>query len=96
LKTKSYQMPRSFVCNVLLLVEHLRSHYNLDLDAVNLLRSIESEIDAKLESLRKRDAFSKYKSAPHGSVERENLRKEYLDLASVHKDWRSPDEDFLP
>ena len=85
-------MPRTFVCNVLLLIEHLRSHYNLDDDSVTLLRSIESDIDAKLDSLRKREAFSMYKSAPAGSVERKTLRKDYLDLAHVHKDWRSKNE----
>jgi len=92
LKTKTYQMSRTFVCNVLLLIEHLRSHYSLDAEATTLLRSIESDIDAKLDSLRKRDTFSKYKSALVGSDEREKLRKDYLDLAHIHKDWRSQNE----
>lgn len=88
-------MPRSFVCDVLLLAEHLRSHYSLDHETVRLLRSLESEIDAKLVALRKREIFSKYKSSPAGSDERENLRIDYLNLAHIHKDWRSPVEDFL-
>ena len=88
-------MPRSFVCDVLLLIEHLRSNYNLDVDAVTLLRSIESEIDTKLEALRKRDTFHKYKSAHHCSDEREKFRTDYLDLAHIHKDWRSPTETFF-
>jgi hypothetical protein len=88
-------MPRAFVCDVLLLVEHLRSHYNLDVDAVNLMRSIESEIDAKLDSIRRREAFSKYKNSPPNSDEREKLRKDYLDLSHIHKDWRSQNEYFL-
>lgn len=95
MKTKTYQMPRSFVCNVLLLAEHLRDNYNLDLETVSLLRAIESDIDAKLESIRKRAAFSRYKSAPPDSAEREKLRNDYLDLAYIHKDWRSSDEYFL-
>ena len=94
MKTKSYQMPRAFVCNVLLLIEHLRNHYNLDHETVNLLRSLESEIDAKLEAIRKREVFSEYKSAPPGSAKRENLRQEYLDLAHIHKDWQSDSEYF--
>ena len=94
MKTKTYQMPRAFVCNVLLLIEHLRAHYNLDVEAVTLLRSIEHEIDAKLDAIRKREAFSKYKSAPIGSDEREKLRKGYLDLAHIHKDWRSENKYF--
>lgn len=94
MRAKSYQMPRAFVCNVLLLIEHLRNHYNLDHDVVSLLRSLESEIDAKLEAIRKREVFSEYKSAPLGSDERENLRQEYLDLAHIHKDWRSNSEYF--
>jgi len=92
LKIKTFHMPRSFVCNVLLLIEHLRYHYNLDQDAINLLRSLESDIDAKLDSIRKREAFSLYKSAPAGSPEREILRIEYLDLAHIHKDWRSAND----
>ena len=87
-------MPRVFVCNVLLLIEHLRTHYNLDHEAVILLRSLESEIDAKLEAIRKRETFSAYKSASLDSAERENLRREYLDLAHIHKDWRSNNEFF--
>lgn len=95
MKTKYYQMPRSFICDVLLLIEHLRIHYNLDADAVILLRSIEAEIDAKFDALRKREAFSRYKSAPVGSDERNKLRNDYLDLARIHKDWRSPIEDLF-
>jgi hypothetical protein len=92
LKAKTYMMPRSFVCDVLLLVEHIRAHYKLDPDAIKLLRAIEAEIDAKIDSLRKRDAFSQYKSAPYGSDGREKHRNEYLDLAHIHKKWRSQDE----
>ena len=94
MKAKTYQMPRSFVCDVLLLVKHLRDNYNLDVEAVTLLRSIESEIDAKLDSLHKREAFSRYRSAPIGSVERDKLRNDYLDIAHIHKDWRSATEYF--
>ena len=95
MKDKTYQMPRSFVCDVLLLVQHLRNNYNLDVEAVTLLRSIESEIDAKLDAIRNRETFSQYKSASVGSVEREKLRNDYLDLAYIHKDWRSLNEFFL-
>ena len=92
MKPLTYRMPRSFICNVLLLADHLRSHYNLDPEAIAFLRALEFDIDAKLEAIRKRKAFSDYKSAPVGSYERENLRLEYLDLAYVHKDWRSKNE----
>lgn len=92
MKTKTYQMPRAFVCNVLLLIEHLRTHYKLDTEAIKLLRDLETDIDAKLDSIRKREAFSLYKSAPFGSDERESLRNEYLGLAHIHKDWRSSNE----
>jgi len=95
MKTKSYQMPRSFVCNVLLLIEHLREHYELDPNARSLFRSLEAEIDAKIEAIRIRDAFSRYKTAPAGSPEREKLRKNYLELAQIHKDWQSPTEDIF-
>ena len=85
-------MPRSFVCNVLLLADHLRTFYNLDPEVIELLRSLESDIDAKLEALRKREAFSAFKSAPVGSNELENLCRVYLDLAFIHNHWRSNNE----
>ena len=95
MKPKTYQMPRAFVCNVLLLIDHLRDYYDLDAETVVLLRSLESEIDAKIEAMRKRAAFSAYKTAAIDSTEREKLRKEYLDLACIHKDWCS-DREILP
>ena len=95
MKTKSYLMPRSFVCDVLLLIEHLREHYELDPKACSLFRSIESVIDAKIETIRIRDAFSRYKAAPPGSPEREKLRKNYLELAYIHKSWQSPTENVF-
>ena len=95
MKTLTYQMPRSFVFNVLLLAVHLRTHYILDPEAISFLRSLERDIDAKLEAIRKREAFSAYKSAPVGSDERDNLRQEYLDLAYIHIDWRSKIEQPL-
>lgn len=94
MKTKTYQMPRTFVCDVLLLAEHLRANFSLDFETARLLLALESEIDAKLEAIRKREAFSKYKSAHIGSDERENLRNDYLDLVDIHENWRSPAEDF--
>jgi len=94
LKVKTYQMPRSFLCDVILLIEHLRGNYSLDHDTVNLLRSIDSQIDAKIDAVRKRDVFSRYKASTPGSDERESLRKDYLDSSHIHKDWRSPNEFF--
>jgi hypothetical protein len=87
-------MPRSFVCNVLLLVQHLRNNYYLDVEAESLLRSLESDIDAKLEAIHKREAFTQYKSASAASDQREKLRNHYLDLAHIHNGWRSANEHF--
>ena len=95
MKAKTYQMPRSFVCDVLLLTIHLRSRYELDPETITRLRSIEDDIYAKLDAINKREAFSLYKSSPVGSVERDILRFHYLDLARIHSDWRSVDESHL-
>lgn len=84
-------MPMSFVSNVYQLIFHL-NYYALDIDTVNLCKSLESQIETKLDDLYKRNVFSKYKAAPYGSPEREVLRRQYLELAHVHKDWISSSE----
>ena len=92
MRVKTFQMPRTFVNDVLTLAEHLRAHYKLDMETIELLRSIEFEINAKIESAYKRMVYSQYKSAPPGSIERETFRRDYLDVAGIHKNLRSKDE----
>jgi len=83
-------LPEEFVTEVYRLVALLDGHIN-DPQLDELRSKIESQIEAKIEALKKREAFTKYKSSGQGS-EREAARKEYLDLAGIHKDWRSQKE----
>lgn len=49
------------------------------------------ELEAKLESMVKRQIFSQYKTAQDGT-EREKLRQEYLNRAGISKSYRSDTE----
>ena len=90
-KTKNIQMPMSFVANVCLLIFAL-DDYALDVDTAQLCKGLQAQIDIKLEAINKREAFSKYKAAEPGSLERDRLRCQYLELAHIHKDWISTNE----
>jgi hypothetical protein len=81
----------SFVFNVYRLILNLEK-YALDFDTAKLCKTIESQTEVKLEAMKTRDAFTKYKAAAPGSSEREALRRQYLELAHIHKDWISTDE----
>lgn len=92
-KCKSVQMPVSFVFNVLSLLGYLDGHMPCH-DVYLLCCELQSQIDEKLEAMQKRDVFTKYTVSPVGSVERENFRKQYLDLALINPKWRSGTEDL--
>ena len=65
----------------------------IDDPSVEALRAkIESEIAIKLDARNRRQAFSDYKKAYPGSSKRENARRDYLDDAGIHPDWRSSKE----
>ena len=88
---KNIQMPFSFVVDVLRLIFRL-DEYDLDRETTNRCRSLESQIEAKLAAMNRREAFSKYKLAPLDSPERNSLRLQYLELTHIHKDWISTTE----
>jgi len=89
--SKRLLFPEDFVVDVSRLLSFLEDY---DLGGYgNALRGhVYVQIEAKLAAIARRNAFSKYKSAPPGSKEREIYRAEYLDLAGIHKDWRSTEE----
>ena len=87
--------------NVLVSEDFLKDTYRLialldgqiDDPVVEAIRvKIESEIVKKLESKNRRQMFTNYKTAAHGSAKRETSRRQYLDDAGVHPDWRSSEE----
>jgi hypothetical protein len=85
-------MPLTFVTKVYLLIFKLND-YKLDPDTAGLCKSLETFIEEKLEAMRKRELFTKYKTAPPGSLERNALRQQYLEFAFIHKDWISYSEE---
>jgi len=84
-------LPVSFVVDVFRLIALLHPDF-LDGSANSLCHSIESCIKAKMAAIQRHDSFSRYKSAPPGSSDRERLRSEYLDLAGILPDWISDNE----
>jgi hypothetical protein len=88
---KNIMMPLQFVFKVEYLISLLEFNSE-DLDIKNACASLANHLDRKAASIDKRNAFIKYNSAKHGSASREFFRRQYLDLAHIHKDWRSDSE----
>ena len=53
---------------------------------------IDTEINEKLEARKRRQSYTNYKTAVHGTTDREAARQQYLDDAGIHKDWRTAEE----
>lgn len=83
-------LPEDFVNEVYRLVALLDGRIN-DPQLEEIRSKIERQIEIKVEALKKREAFTKYKSAEQGG-EREAARKGYLDMAGIHKDWQTQKE----
>ena len=67
-------------------------HIELDYRIRELCGSLEAQIDEKLAAMDRHCSFSKYKTAPPGSAEREFHRLNYIDKAALHRDWCSDKE----
>lgn len=91
---KNILLPASFLLDVCRLIIILNDA-GLDGPAKSLCSALESKIKDKLAAMDRHDAFAKYKAASPGSGERELRRREYLDIAGIHDDWRS-DKEMLP
>lgn len=80
--------------SVKLLIDVLRLTWQLDNDEydVNLKNDIQGQIQAKIDAMNKREQFTKYKTAPVGSDEREQERQKYLELAEINKSFISQKE----
>jgi len=88
---KNIQMPLSFFFDVCDLIDMIQME-ELDYNVISLCNSLKTQILAKFDAMNRHDSFTKYKSATPGSLEREALRRVYLDLAGIHKDWTSMSE----
>jgi hypothetical protein len=79
-------MPYSFVVDVYSLLTSLEGIYISD-EVKERCRALEKAIKTKMEAMNKREAFTAYKTAAADGVEREQKRREYLDVAGIGKDW---------
>ena len=61
--------------------------YELDRDTDAILRRIEAALQAKMDAIAKRRAYTEYKTALNDEV-RENARQKYLKLVNMEEDWR--------
>lgn len=91
---KNVLMPRSFVLNVYQLLFFLLD-YELDSHTSEVFTLVESQLKDKLDAIDRHDSFSKYKSAPPGSSDRDSLRRDYIQKAGFHPDWCSKIETQL-
>jgi len=85
------QISMGFLAGVWLLLDSLKD-YQLDSVTAITCNALQRQVDDKFAAIERREAFSKYKASPANSNEREEFRKAYLDLAGIHKDWRSQHE----
>ena len=84
-------IPESFIIDVSRLLSFL-GDYDLGGYGNTLRNHIRNQVNAKLEGIDRRNAFTMYKTAAPGSNEREVYRRKYLELSGIHKDWVSDDE----
>ena len=89
--SKNVLLPYSFLVDVFRLIIHLSDLVPDDYSKF-LCDSLESRIYDKISALDRRESFTRYKVAPPGSDVRESLRREYLDITGIHKDWTSDKE----
>lgn len=60
-----------------------------------LHNSVVTGLITKADAMNRREAYTKYKTAEPGQS-REFYREVYLDMAGIHKDWRSDIEEPNP
>ena len=99
MKEKKVQVSEGFLCTAMILAQDVKMFFTHP-EAAELREGfhdecadeIMREVDAILEARARRGKFTEYKTAKKSSAEREKLRREYLDMAGVHKNWRSEAE----
>ena len=96
MKEKKVQVTESFLTTALCLawqIKHMLrepEHFTLcEEDDGRMADKILNEADAIIEARARREKFSEYKTADKSSADREKLRKEYLNMAGIHKKWQT-------
>jgi hypothetical protein len=84
-------MPYSFMVDVYSLLTSLEGIYISD-EVTERCRAIEKALQTKMEAMKKREAFTAYKTAAADGLEREQKRQEYLNMTGIGKDWRTGKE----
>ena len=93
MKEKTIQMPERFVMDTYRLVCHLNDSDLVLTDTMrDLLKSIERQINAKVEARSRRESFTAYKIAAPGSAERETHRQDYIEKAGIPEGFKSSRE----
>jgi len=86
--SKQIKIPEELLGGFWCLLYQLKN-YQLDDTMANLCNVLQKHVDDKLEALERREKFTAYKLAEKGTTSREKKRQEYLNLGSIHKNWRS-------
>lgn len=84
--SKRVQIEMSTFLDVYRLIFALEQ-YEMDFDTTEIIKRLETALNAKIDAMIKHDTYTKSKTA-ETEEEREAARQKYLDLAGIHKDWR--------
>ena len=84
--SKNIQIPMSVAADIYRLIYSL-ADYELDCDTNVIIKRLENALNAKVEAMEKRRAYTEYKTASDDES-KEAARRKYLNLAGVHPDWR--------
>ena len=89
-KNKNIQMPYDFFMELYVHISRLVDYdYDLDPDIAARCKSLESQVEAKLNAMVRRDAFTRHKVTASGTEECENIQHQYIELADFYNDWVS-------
>lgn len=95
-REQQVQLPKKFLVQTMLLLYELEGveRSQLSQNALDGIKYLQGEINAKIERESRRNTFTEYKTAPIGE-QREKKRLEYLEKAGVHQNWISEKESML-
>ena len=82
---RNIQLSEDTVADVYRLILAL-DEYELDRDTEAILRRLEEALQAKMDAIEKRRAYTEYKTASYDET-KENARQKYLNLVNMGKDW---------
>ena len=92
MKEKTVQIDKKAFLDMYVLINEL--YYGLDMSAgaKERIESLYYNLEAKMQALLKREAFTRYKTSEPNSKQREELRREYLERAGIQKNWTTDRE----